>query len=165
MQCRWTVYLFFWIVLSSHSPAQVQNPGPEPALPEGRTVVANLCPKFAVAGTSRRLKFYGTGLATLELKAEEEDLSFLDYTFDPDGMAFTVTVEVKPTARTGRRTLTVLLGASEPRNPVQEVTLYVLKKEDKALLQKDLVRCPWMREEEAGKNPKPPAAPPAKAAP
>jgi hypothetical protein len=150
-------WIVSWVLLLSLCPVLAQNPSPEPAPvpPEGKPLVANLCPKFAIAGTSRRLKFYGAHLAGIELKAEDEDLSFLDYTFDPNGMAFSVTVDTKPTARIGKRTLLLLVGATEPKNPVQEITLYVLKKEDKALLQKDLVRCPWMREEDAGKAPKP----------
>jgi len=152
------LWILFPILLVSLLPLQAQNPVPQgvPVQDGGKTLIANYCPKLVLAGAPRRIKFYGANLAEVELKSEEDDISFYDYTTDPDRLAFTVTIEPKPTARLGKRNIFLLVGASEPKNPIQTLTLYVLKKEDKALMQKDLMRCPWMREEESAKTPKQP---------
>ncbi len=63
-------------------------------------------------------------------------------------MSLTVTVEATSTARTGKRTLLLI---SSSKEMVQSLEFYILKREDKALLQKDLLRCPLMKEEPSPK--------------
>ncbi len=158
---------FLFFLLLSFLPLPAQNPVMQnaPAAEGSNTLIANYCPKLILAGTARRVKFYGAHLAEVELKSEEDDISFYDYITDADHLAFTVTIEAKPTARLGRRNILLLVGAAEPKNPIQTLTIYVLKKEDKALMQKDLMRCPWMREEESAKTPKQAPLQPPKARP
>lgn len=148
-RCIFLAFVVFWFLSPT---AKAQAPVPGPAAPtttiaEEKPVVANVCPKFCLIATPRRIKLYGANLSGIQLKSEE-DLIFSDYQPDPDSMSLTVTVEAASTARTGKRTLLLI---SSSKEMVQSLEFYILKREDKALLQKDLLRCPQMKEEPSGK--------------
>ena len=119
--------------VSPETPAQQ----PEPA------IVANICPRFVLQGVARRIKFYGAYFAEPQFEYEGEDLAFRDFRVDPDARSFMVTIEAKREAPVGKRQLK-LVGQNEMS---REVVLYVLKPQDRALLQRDLVRCPAMKDE------------------
>ena len=113
------------------------NPYPAPA------IIANICPKFVLQGVARRVKFYGAYFDNPRFEYEDEDLLFRDFRVDPDARSFTVTVEARREAPAGKRQFK-LAGQNEMS---REVLFYVLKPQDRALLQRDLVRCPAMKDE------------------
>jgi hypothetical protein len=139
-------YLFF--LPASYAQTAITEPA-TPVATE-KPIAANICPKFSLIGIPRRIKLYGANLSGIQLKSEE-DLIFSEYTPDADFMSLIVTVEAIPTARPGKRTLLLI---DSNKEVVQSITFYLLKREDKALLQKDLLRCPLMKEEPAVKAPK-----------
>jgi hypothetical protein len=108
-----------------------------------QAIVANICPRFVLQGVARRIKFYGAYFADPQFEYEGEDLAFRDFRVNPDARSFTVTIEAKREAPVGKRLLK-LVGQSEMS---REVVFYVLKPQDRALLQRDLVRCPAMKDE------------------
>lgn len=107
-------------------------------------IFANICPKFILIGVPRRVKFYGAAMTGVQIRYEEEDLLFSGYEVDLDELAFTVIIEATDKAEVGKHVLTLVKGEEETG---PEAILYVLRREDRALLQRDLVRCPWMKDQ------------------
>jgi hypothetical protein len=121
-------------------PVTPQEPaGAQPGPP----IIANICPRFVLQGVPRRIKFYGAYFSDPKFEYEGEDILFRDFRVEPDARSFTVTVEAKREAPSGKRQFK-LTGQNEMG---REVLFYVLKPQDRALLQRDLVRCPAMKDE------------------
>lgn len=131
------------IALSAVPPASSGQSRQEaaPAAPAATPILTNICPKFVLQGVPRRIKFYGAHMTDAQIEYEGDDLSFRDYKVDPDNLAFSVIIEATRTAPVGKRVLTIV-GQQETG---REAIVYVLKREDRALLQRDLARCPWMK--------------------